>query len=109
MFPQSNSIDGSDWTQIKLSAPTAAVSGVAGNFGTVLQTILTGITAIADTNKFAQERKNRASDSINVNGLPDNVKLIYEKVNTRCERIIKNEIKKFSNDLTTDPGRWNGL
>ena len=54
LFPQLDSIDGRDWTQIKISAPTATVSGVAGNSGIVLQTISTGITAIADTNCFAQ-------------------------------------------------------
>ena len=58
LFPQSDSIYGRNWSQIKLSAPTAAISGVAGNSDPLLQTILTGITAIADTNKFAQKRKN---------------------------------------------------
>ena len=104
LFPQSDSIDGRDWTQIKISAPTATISGVAGNSGTVLQTILMGITAIADTNKFAQERKEQRSDLINVRALPDDVQVVYKKVNTHCQQLSKDEIKKFANKLTTDPG-----
>ena len=30
--------------------------------------------------------------------------MVYENVNTHRQRITKDEIKKFSNDLTTDPG-----
>ena len=104
LFPQSDSIDGRNWTQIKLSAPTAAISGVAGNSGSLLQTILTGITAIADTNKFAPKRKNQACDLINVGALPEDVKTIYEKVNILCQCITKDDIKKFTNDHTTDLG-----
>ena len=66
--------------------------------------IISTIIAIADTNKFAEERKNRDSDLINVNALQGNVKMIYEKVNTRHQCITKDEIKKFSNALTSDPG-----
>ena len=103
LFPQSDSIDGRDWSQIKLSASTVAIPGVAGNSGPLLQIILTGITAIADTNKFAQEHKNRARDLINVGALPEDVKTIYKKVNVLRQYITKDDIKKFSNDYITDP------
>ena len=36
--------------------------------------------------------------------LPDDVQVVYEKVNTHRQRITKDEIKKFANNLTTDPG-----
>ena len=84
LFPQSNSIDGRDWPKIKLFAPTTATAGVAGNSGTLLQTILTGITAIVDTNTLAQERKNQAGNVINVGALLADVKTIYKKVNVFC-------------------------
>ena len=61
-----SSIDARDWTQIKTSAPTAAIGGVTGNSGTLLQTISTGITEIANTNISAHECKNQARDIINV-------------------------------------------
>ena len=81
LFPQSDSIDGKDWTQLTTTAPTVtAPGGVVGNSGTVLQTISTGITALADTNRFVQERKERRSDIINTRALPQDVQDIYMKV-----------------------------
>ena len=103
MFPQLDSIDGRDWTQIKIFTPTASVSGVAGNSCTVLQTISSVITAIVDTNQFAQEQKEQCSNLINVRRLPADVLAVYEKVNTHRHQITKAKIKKFANVLTTDP------
>ena len=104
LFPQSDSIDGRDWSQITTTAPTAvAPGGVVGNSGTVLQTISTGITALADSNRFVQERRQLRSDVINTRALPQDVQDIYMKVNTDRCRITKDDIKKFANVLTTDP------
>lgn len=104
LFLQSRSIDTSDWTQIKLSVSTATFGEVTGNSGTLIQTISTGITEIANTNISAQEHKNQARDIINVEALPEDVKVVYEKVNAWREHITKDNIKKFQNQHTTDPG-----
>ena len=53
LCPQSNSIDTQDWTQIKDTAPAAAIDGVTRNSGTLLQTISMGITEISATNTSA--------------------------------------------------------
>lgn len=103
MFLQSDSINTRDWTQIKNITPTAAISGVTGNLGTLLQTVSTGSTEIVEPNTSAWECKSRAKDIINITFLLVNTKKIYEKDCFKYQCITKTDIVRFKNSFTTHP------
>ena len=97
LFPTHDTINGKDWTEIFDKSPPAQNSDPAL---TAISTTLKNISK-PKCSEDKKELDDMKKLTINVSGLPNDFKEIYLQ-RQKKEQIIKNDIKKFKNNLT----RW---
>lgn len=109
LFPIHENILGRDWIQITDATPSPVTPVAPGALVALIAPtkpeLTVNTTSIKSIAKLYEDRKDlddMKKLTINLNLLPADVKLVYEKCRNK-EQIIKKDIKKFQNDLKIKP------